>query len=156
MGAEAKSMDRAGSDVETAVIGHGEIEGPFTEIDNLPIERDPNFPIRVTVQFYKATSNGVVSEQDVKSIREQIDRVYSMADYVGSLVTAGYTGRPTEYVGMKVQPRDWWDQFWRRHEMNTGDTREEAIAKLIRLLGRNYQERPVCDLYLRDLLTRKQ
>lgn len=155
-GAEAKSMDRAGSDVETAVIGHGEIEGPFTEIDNLPIERDPNFPIRVTVQFYKATSNGVVSEQDVKSIREQIDRVYSMADYVGSLVTAGYTGRPTEYVGMKIQPRDWWDQFWRRHEMNTGDTREEAIAKLIRLLGKNYQERPVCDLYLRDLLTRKQ
>lgn len=154
--AEAKAMDRGGSDVETAVIGHGEIEGPFTEIDNLAIERDPNFPIRVTVQFYKATSNGVVSEQDVRSIREQIDRVYSMADYVGSLVTSGYTGRPTEYVGMKVQPRDWWEQFWVRHEQNTGDSREEAIAKLIRLLGKNYQERPVCDLYLRDLLARKQ
>ena len=44
------------SDVENAVIGHGELEGPFTEIDNLTIERDERFPVRVTVQFYKATS----------------------------------------------------------------------------------------------------
>ena len=32
------------SNVENAVIGHGKIEGPFTEIDNLPIERDTRFP----------------------------------------------------------------------------------------------------------------
>ncbi|MDH4129124.1 MAG: hypothetical protein OEV44_10245, partial [Spirochaetota bacterium] len=42
------------SNVEAAVIGHGDLEGPFTEIDNLEIERDLRFPIRVTVQFYKA------------------------------------------------------------------------------------------------------
>ena len=48
------------SDVEEAVIGHGEVEGPFTEIDGLEIKRDDKYPIRVTVQFYKATSNGVV------------------------------------------------------------------------------------------------
>ena len=56
-------MSRAESNVEAAVIGHGPVEGPFTEIDDLAIERDPNFPIRVTVQFYKATDNGIVSEK---------------------------------------------------------------------------------------------
>ncbi|MEN9222428.1 MAG: hypothetical protein Q6M04_08315 [Thermostichus sp. BF3_bins_97] len=85
------------SNVEAAVIGHGEVEGPFTEIDNLPIERDPRFPIRVTVQFYKGTSNGVVSAEDMAQIHEQIARVYQEADYVGSLVIQGETGRPTEY-----------------------------------------------------------
>ena len=59
--------------MENAVIGHGENEGPFTEIANLPIERDPRFPVRVTVQFYKATSNGVVSEADMAEIAAQID-----------------------------------------------------------------------------------
>ncbi|MGY4591530.1 hypothetical protein ACVWXF_002198 [Thermostichus sp. MS-CIW-40] len=90
--------DLAGlSNVEAAVIGHGEVEGPFTEINNLDIERDPRFPIRVTVQFYKATDNGVVSAEDMAQIHHQIARVYREADYVGSLVLQRDTGRPTEY-----------------------------------------------------------
>jgi len=140
------------SDVENAVIGHGEMEGPFTEIDNLNIERDPNFPIRVTIQFYKATSNGVVTDSDLAQIKSEIDRVYSQSDSVGSLVTGGETGRVTEYAGMKVQPAGWWNEFWRRHEENTGDTREESIRKLRKLLGTDYQTRPVTRLYLNDLL----
>ncbi len=95
---------RSASDVESAVIGHGETEGPFTEIHDLAIERDTRFPVRVTVQFYKATSNGVVTEQDVAAVREQIDRVYSDASYVGSLVTDGFTGRSTEWVDGPAYP----------------------------------------------------
>ncbi len=147
-GAEMKRK----SDTENAVIGHGRVEGPFTEIDNLSIERDPRFPVRVTVQFYKATSTGVVSEQDVQSIKHDLDQVYAHASNVGSLVTGGHTGRPTEYWGSKVQPRDWWERFWRDYEANTGTRRTVAIAKLRQLLGNNYMVRPVTDLYLRDLL----
>jgi len=121
------------SDVEEAVIGHGEVEGPFTEIDRLPIERDERFPIRVTVQFYKATSNGVLSAQDIAEIAEQIDRVYRDADYVGSLVIEGETGRPTEYDGPKQEPPDWWEEFWDRYEQNTGQSREQAIEMLRRI-----------------------
>ena len=139
-------------DVENAVIGHGELEGPFTEIDGLDIERDGRFPVRVTVQFYKATSNGVVSEEDMRQIAEQIDRVYKKSDYVGSLVIGGETARVTEYDGAKVQPPGWWDAFWERHEANTGDSREVAIAKLIELLGKDFRKNPVCELYLSDLL----
>lgn len=140
------------SDVENAVIGHGELEGPFTEIDNLKIERDTRFPVRVTVQFYKATSNGVVTEADMKQIKSEIDSVYEQSDEVGSLVTGGNTVRITEYDGPKVQPAGWWNEFWKRHEENTGDSRAEAIAKLKKLLGQNYMERPVTDLYLRNCL----
>ncbi len=123
----------AKSDVEAAVIGHGAVEGPFTEIAGLPIERDEQFPIRVTVQFYKATSNGVVSEADVQEIAEQIQRVYQDADYVGSLVVNGATDRPTEYDGPKEEPAGWWEAFWQRFESNTGLTQQEAMELWQRL-----------------------
>lgn len=71
---------------------------PFAEIAGLDIERDERFPVRVTVQFYQATSNGVVTDADIAKLRAQIDRVYDDASYVGSLVTEGHTGRPTEWV----------------------------------------------------------
>ncbi len=87
------------SNIEAAVIGHGDLEGPFREIDGLQIARDDRFPIRVTVQFYKATSNGVATDRDIQEIAEQINRVYDDADYVGSLVC------PSEKI---VRPTDWY------------------------------------------------
>jgi hypothetical protein len=140
------------SDVENAVIQYGEIEGPFTEIDGLPIERDERFPVRVTVQFYKATSNGVVSAGDLDDIQAQIRRVYEEAEFVGSLVTDGDQERVTAYDGPKVQPDDWWEQFWIRHQANTGDTPEEARRKLLQLLGTDFQRLPVTEPYLTRLL----
>jgi len=106
------TVAREVSDVENAVIGHGAVEGPFTEIHDLAIERDPQFPVRVTVQFYKATSNGVVSDADVAEIRAQIDRVYADGDYVGSLVTQGLTGRPTEWVTPPTEEARWATGWW--------------------------------------------
>jgi hypothetical protein len=125
----------ARSNVEAAVIGHGEIEGPFTEIDQLAIERDPQFPIRVTVQFYKATSNGEVSEADLRQIHEQIQRVYDDADYVGSLVLDGRQDRPTEYDGDHTEPEDWWERFWSHSEERLNLSREEALELWRRLRG---------------------
>lgn len=109
------------SDVENAVIGHGKVEGPFTELDGLAIERDPAYPIRVTVQFYKATSNGVVSEKDLAGMAAQINQVYADGEYVGSLVTDGPTQRPTEYHGDKTQPKLWWDAFWRQYDTKVNE-----------------------------------
>lgn len=126
------------SDVEEAVIGHGELEGPFTEIDGLEIERDERYPVRVTVQFYKATSNGVVSPRDMAEIAAQIRQVYEQADYVGSLVVDGPSGRPTEYAGSHEQPPGWWDVFWQRHFSHTGQSRDQVLAMLRKLLGRDW------------------
>ncbi|MEM9219102.1 MAG: hypothetical protein AAGD25_32810 [Cyanobacteria bacterium P01_F01_bin.150] len=133
---EMSMAESRSSDVEAAVIGHGEVEGPFTEIDGLNIERDPDFPIRVTVQFYKATSNGVVSEADMAEINQQIARVYDEGDYVGSLVVDGLTGRPTEYDGPHEEPIGWWDEFWRRYEENMGQSREDALTLWRNLTGK--------------------
>jgi hypothetical protein len=85
--AEAKQASRTrGSDVEVAVIGHGEKLGPVREFGGNRLERDTRFPIRVTVQFYRATSNGVVSEADLRDVKKSIDQVYRNGDFVGSLV----------------------------------------------------------------------
>ncbi|MEO7453547.1 MAG: hypothetical protein ABIV13_02150 [Fimbriimonadales bacterium] len=151
-GAKMETARTGRSDVETAVIGHGEVEGPFTEIDNLAIERDTRFPIRVTVQFYKATATGEPSEQDLRVIKDQIDRVYENGGEVGSLVVGGETGRITEYNGPKVQPTNWWESFWKRYEANTGINRIEARRRLMKMLGGDYATKPVTDLYLRDNL----
>jgi hypothetical protein len=96
---------RRKSDVEQAVLGHGPNVGPFNEGHGLRFERDPKFPIRITVQFYKATSNGVVSDIDLDSISKSIGSVYEHADFVGSLVLPeGDPRRPTAW--QKV-PREW-------------------------------------------------
>ncbi len=94
-----------------AVIGHGELEGPFTEIDDLEIRRDPAFPIRVTVQFYKATSNGIASQDDIDEIAEEIQKVYDQGSYVGSLVVPDPGSyRPTDWDRASVPRR--LNRYW--------------------------------------------
>lgn len=95
----------ARSDVEQAVLGHGPNVGPYREGSGIRLERDPKFPIRITVQFYKATSNGVASDIDLDSIAKSIGSVYEHADAVGSLVMPeGDPRRPTAW--QKV-PHEW-------------------------------------------------
>jgi hypothetical protein len=93
------------SDVEQAVLGHGPNLGPYNEARGLRLVRDPKFPIRVTVQFYKATSNGVVNAADLDAIAKSIGSVYEHADFVGSLVVPeGDPRRPTAW--QKI-PSEW-------------------------------------------------
>lgn len=99
-------------DVDDAVIGHGKVEGPFTEMDGLAIERDERFPIRVTVQFYKATNSGLLTEQMVEESKRTIDKVYANVDYVGSLVTGGKTLRPTDHDVQWCMDRPWWPIYF--------------------------------------------
>ncbi|MBI3199987.1 MAG: hypothetical protein HYZ29_00505 [Myxococcales bacterium] len=93
------------SDVERAVIGHGAKRGPFAEGAGLKLERDARSPVRVTVQFYKATSNGVVTDADLDAIAKNIGSVYEHADFVGSLVVPeGAPRRPTAWQRV---PGEW-------------------------------------------------
>jgi hypothetical protein len=103
---KAEVADQAArSDVEQAVLGHGRDRGPYDEGHSLWIERDDRFPIRITVQFYKATSNGVVDERDLDAIARSLGSVYEHADFVGSLVIPeGDPRRPTDWQRM---PANW-------------------------------------------------
>lgn len=99
------AAEGARSDVEQAVLGHGPNLGAYREGTEAKLERDPRFPIRVTVQFYKATSNGVVSEADLDGIARSIGSVYEHADSVGSLVVPqGDPRRPTAWQRI---PGEW-------------------------------------------------
>jgi len=102
MGAMAESADA----LEQAVLGHGELEGPFTELAGLSIERDPRFPVRVTVQFYQATSSGQVTAAEVGALARLIDAVYTKGDFVGSLVVPERRDppRPTAWSGVRAAP----------------------------------------------------
>ena len=88
-------------DIDTAVVGHGESTGPYVELDGKTIERDPRFPVRVTVQFYQATATGGVDAGDIARMADQIDKVYAKGDYVGSLVVPAPRdrARPTNWSG---------------------------------------------------------
>jgi hypothetical protein len=103
--------ERTRSDVDMAVLGHGPTDGPFRELGGLTIARDPRFPVRVTLQFYQATSNGVLSREDGKAMAAQIKRVYRQGDFVGSLVvpSAADRRRPTNWTGDHTPPTrvDW-------------------------------------------------
>jgi hypothetical protein len=103
MDAEAAAPET--SDVEQAVLGHGERRGPYSEGNGLVLERDPQFPIRITMQFYKATSNGVADGADLDAIASTIGSVYEHAEFVGSLVIPeGDPARPTEWQRI---PSEW-------------------------------------------------
>jgi len=101
--APAMAMDsmKKERDLDVAVLGHGELEGPFTELAGLTIERDPAFPVRVTAQFYQATSTGRVGGEDLARFAALIEKVYSKGDYVGSLVVPAPAdvSRPTRWQG---------------------------------------------------------
>jgi hypothetical protein len=148
----APAATRAGSsDVEEAVIGHGAVEGPFTELAGLDVERDERFPIRVTVQLYKATSNGVVNAGDMEMIAGQLQSIYADADAVGSLVTQGQTGRVTEHCKFVDHPA-WWGDFWARYQQRTGQSPEQAQKLLHELTGRDWV--PPSEAALQDALER--
>ncbi len=110
-GAGRGGYERA--DVDTAVLGHGPTEGPFTELDGLTIARDARFPVRVTLQFYQATSNGVVGKANIKEMAGQIRKVYAKGDYVGSLVVPSGVDRmrPTNWTGVSTAPAITWNDF---------------------------------------------
>ncbi|MBM4281454.1 MAG: hypothetical protein FJ137_12080 [Deltaproteobacteria bacterium] len=100
-----RSEEAPRSDVEQAVLGHGDDLGAFSEGRGLKLERDPRFPVRVTVQFYKATSNGVVTATELADAKRQIDRVYAQGDFVGSLVVPeSERSRPTDWHLGVTQP----------------------------------------------------
>ena len=111
--APSAPMAKRGSvDVESAIISVGESEGKHEEIHGLAIERDDRFPIRVTLQYYKATSNGAVNDEVMTQIREELQGARKWAVAISSLVTET-TDRTTEH---KVTSYPiWWPGFWIEH-----------------------------------------
>jgi len=127
------------ADVEDAIIKIGESEGVFREIGDLDISRDPRFPVRVTLQFYKATANGVVDTESMETIAKQLDNSKKYADEIGSLVVSGNTNRATETIS-SLAPKvpSWWPVFWLKYGPNYPQHTEEAAQAILFRGGRFY------------------
>ena len=118
-----------GASTEDAYITHGDAEGKFTELDKQSLVRDEELPIRVTVQFYKAT-DGNVSAADVDEAAAKINKVYENGDYVGSLVVGRDENRPTAPQGFNQEPKGFWDDWAKKHEAETGETPADVARKM--------------------------
>lgn len=116
-----KGAMRSMRSTEDAYITHGKAEGEFTEIDKQSLVRDEELPIRVTVQFYKAT-DGNVTAADVDDAAAKINKVYEDGDYVGSLVTGRDQSRPTAPQGFNQEPKEFWSDWAKKHQRETGET----------------------------------
>lgn len=131
LGEEEKAVD-----VDEAIVKVGESEGVFSECRGLAIERDPGFPIRVTLQYYKATSTGAVNDEVMAAIAAQIREARKDADFIGSLVMEPRAGRPTEH-NRPVQPPHrapsppqtmapvWWSDWWLTYKSRLPQWTEE-------------------------------
>lgn len=95
------------SNVDEAIIKVSETtSGIFHEFGSSAdplLERDDRFPIRATLQFYKATDNGVLNDADVSHVATQLRDSRRQAEFVGSLVVDGNTSRPTEMRGVPAR-----------------------------------------------------
>jgi len=56
------------------------------------------------------------------------------------------TGRVTAPWGPTEEPPGWWEEFWVRHEANTGQTRAEALDFLRSHHGSGWYPACACDL----------
>ena len=63
----------------------------------------------MTLQYYKSTSNGVLDEQVMREIFEQLKESRKFASGIGSLVVSE-SDRPTEFLQVKAEP--WWYGWW--------------------------------------------
>jgi hypothetical protein len=125
---------RGASTTRDGIVAIGREDGPFHAL-GLPakkIERDPRFPIRVTFQDYKTTSNGVIDDMDVAMIASQRDEhrtKYCVPGSLSSLVTGGDTKRTTETK--RVVP-PWWELFLHQFPLRQKFSQTNAeLAELV-------------------------
>eukprot|EP00697_Spironema_sp_BW2_P017612 gnl/Spiro4/9359_TR4937_c0_g1_i1.p1 gnl/Spiro4/9359_TR4937_c0_g1~~gnl/Spiro4/9359_TR4937_c0_g1_i1.p1 ORF type:complete len:462 (-),score=-15.97 gnl/Spiro4/9359_TR4937_c0_g1_i1:82-1272(-) len=111
------------SNVEHAIIKVGEDEGEFPDFNNFEIQRDTKYPVRVTLQYYKATSNGVIDEEVISQISNELKESRKYATSIGSLVVNN-SNRPTEFQNPIIKAAPWWGDWWiiNQHRFNLSES----------------------------------
>lgn len=70
-------------------------KGMFKGVGNNELERDFNYPIRCTLQYYWITDTEILTEEQIKQISKQLEVFYEKSENKSSLVFSN-TERPTE------------------------------------------------------------
>lgn len=69
------------------------------------LERDEDYPIRLTLQRYRVTDSKDISPDTFTEIADIIAALYKKSDHVGSLVVDGPNNRVTESSGTAIPPK---------------------------------------------------
>ncbi|OQR84298.1 CUE domain containing protein [Achlya hypogyna] len=116
-------------DMEAAIVLPGQSHGRFPKLSKFSrLTRDPRYPIRVTVQFYQATSNGVMSPEIIHELANKMDEVKTNASWWGSLVTPSMLGTPAGPFGPPPAPTISFPPPVNPHEGVFCDVCHQAIA----------------------------
>ncbi len=81
----------------------------------------------------------MIDEDAVQTIAKQMEASRKNADFVGSLVVGGHTGRPTEHTKKPVTvvvPPPWWPAFWLTYQHTFRQYTEEEAKALVFKEGR--------------------
>merc|ERR1719242_2987965 len=131
-----------------------ELRGLLEDDEDYELERNEQYPVRVTLQYDKATGNGAVNKEIMDDIVKQLEASQKQADFMGSLVTEYDPNRPTEWV-KKEQDED---EVKVDSEDEDGDGYERIRAALQKHCGsdwnsffENFQNQQVVDSDLAEI-----
>jgi len=134
----------------------GEKQLKFDELNgNWEITRDDRYPIRVTLQYYKSTSNGVVTKDILEAIKNQIDSSQNQADFIGSLVIdKDDKKRPTEpELPLKKPMIEFnnvdWSWLFQKNEQESRDVITAVLEQLnLKKYLKNFETNLIFDKHL--------
>jgi len=92
------SVKKKSKGMDFGQISLGSSEEKYQGTKGYTLTRDENYPIRCTVQYYRVTDTGTVTEKDVADIAKQLSQVEKKAEQSGSLVVGPKGERKTEMV----------------------------------------------------------
>merc|ERR1712087_403212 len=115
-----------------------ELRGMVEHDAEYVLERNEDYPVRVTLQYYKATDNGVVNKEIMADLVKQLQASQKQADFMGSLVTEYNAKRPTEWVNKDDAKEDPYAEIRAMLRDNCGKDWQKYVH--------NFEEQQVTDL----------
>ncbi len=82
--------------IEDAILSLADNCGSFPILDRSKLIRDPDYPIRLTIQFYQVSDTLDIGKHVFENMQKQIQQVYAKGFANGSLVMEKNNGRVTE------------------------------------------------------------
>jgi len=124
-------------------LRYDELRGIIEHDAEYVLERNEDYPVRVTLQYYKATDNGVVNKEIMDDLVKQLEASQKQADFMGSLVTEYNPNRPTEWVNQDDAKDDPYCEIRAALREHCGNHWQEY--------AKNFEEQEVTDMDLENL-----
>lgn len=124
-------------------LRYDELRGIIEDDADYVLERNEDYPVRVTLQYYKATDNGVVNKEIMDDLVKQLEASQKQADFMGSLVTEYNPKRPTEWVNQDDVKEDPYREIRAALREHCGDEWQTFV--------KNFEQEQVTDLDLDNL-----